>query len=161
MIYWTTEEEDVLQAYAHLGAEGVSAALLRECGTRRSARAVQQYAHRIGVSLRKLGTCPECGTVGVKLNYRNGLCESCAAERRLRENVAMSDILLREREAASDPARIEEVMREDDAKRQDNARLCRRFGLLGKRKRKRGEQCCLCPACAYWPECLGPICDNG
>ena len=161
MIYWTTDEEDVLVAYAHLGAEAVSAALLRECGTRRSPRAVQQYAHRIGVSLRVLGTCPDCGAVGVRLNYRNGLCDSCAAEKRLRENVAMNDILMREREAAADPARLAELVREDDAKRQDNARICRKFGLLGKRQRKQGEECCLCPSCKLWPECLGPISDKG
>lgn len=161
MIYWTTEEEDVLRENAHLGADAVSAALLRECGTRRSARAVQQYASRINVSLRVKEVCPECGTIGLKLNKRTGLCPRCTTMQHLLEEIAYNELLLRERIEAVGVELFADAVRAYNAKRQENSRLCEKFGLPKRRERKKGADCCLCPLCKHWPECLGPICDTG
>ena len=43
---WTTREVDVMRANGHLGVEAVHDALLRECGTDRSARSIESQASR-------------------------------------------------------------------------------------------------------------------
>ena len=161
MIYWTTDEEDVLKANAYRGAEAVSELLLAECGTRRSVRAVQQYASRIGVSLRVQEVCPQCGVVGLRLNKRSGLCQKCTNLMHLQEEIAFNELLLRERIEAVGSETFEEAVRLYNSKRQENARICQKFELSTRRERKRGSDGCICPACAHWPGCLGPICDTG
>ena len=43
---WTTKELDVMRANGHLGVDAVHDALLRECGTDRSARSIESQASR-------------------------------------------------------------------------------------------------------------------
>lgn len=50
---------------------------------------------------------------------------------------AFNEQLERERAHAEDAADIGDVRRERDKMRQRNSRLCRKYGLKGKRERKR------------------------
>ena len=86
--FWTVRQEELIREYGHLGAEAVADATLAECGVRRTVRAVQQHAHVIHASLRVKPTCPECGAVGVPLNYQSGLCPTCHDRMRLAEAIA-------------------------------------------------------------------------
>ena len=128
---WTTKELDVMRANGHLGVDAVHDALLRECGTDRSARSIESH-----VSLRVQQVCPECGVVGVRLNRQSGLCPMCTEIMHLNEEVAFNEILQREREEKADEAEAAAIRRERDRMRQRNSRLCRKYGLKSRRDRK-------------------------
>lgn len=98
-----------------------------------SVRAVEMRASRIRCSLAVQTVCPECGAVGVMLNCQTGMCRLCSERYHLEQERAFSEQLEREREAVENGATIEEVRRERDRLRQRNSRLCRKFGLPGKR----------------------------
>ena len=121
---WTTKELDVMRANGHLGVDAVHDALLRECGTDRSARSIESQASRCHVSLRVQQVCPECGVVGVRLNRQSGLCPMCTEIMHLNEEVAFNEAV-----AAA-------IRRERDRMRQRNSRLCRKYGLKSRRDRK-------------------------
>lgn len=158
--FWTVRQEEMIREYGHLGAEAVAQAIEAECGVKRTVRAVQQHAHVIHASLRVKPVCPECGVIGLPLNYQSGLCPKCNTLLRLQEELAYNELLLRERIEAVGSELFDEAVRLYNSKRRENARLCKKFGLPTRRERK-GEDCCLCPSCTHWPECLGPICDTG
>lgn len=90
-------------------------------------------ASRIHCSLAVQTVCPECGAVGVMLNRQTGMCRLCSERYHLEQERAFNEQLEREREAVENGATIEEVRRERDRLRQRNSRLCRKFGLPGKR----------------------------
>ena len=136
---WTTREVDVMRANGHLGVEAVHDALLRECGTDRSARSIESQASRCHVSLRVQQVCPECGVVGVRLNRQSGLCPMCTEMMHLNEEIAFNETLQREREEKADEADVAQIRRERDRMRQRNSRLCRKFGLKSRRDRKDGK----------------------
>lgn len=159
--FWTVRQEELIREYGHLGAEAVAQAIEAECGVKRTVRAVQQHAHVIHASLRVKPVCPECGVIGLPLNYQSGLCPRCNTMMRLQEELAYNEILLRERIEAVGSDLFAEAVRLYNSKRQENARLCKKFGLPTRRQRKKGVDCCLCPLCSFWPDCMGPICDTG
>lgn len=127
-----------MRANGHMGVDAVHDALLRECGTDRSARSIESQASRCHVSLRVQQVCPECGVVGVRLNRQSGLCPACTERMHLEEEIAFNELLQREREELASEADAEAIARERAAMRQRNSRLCRKYGLKSRRERGRG-----------------------
>ena len=132
---WTPKQDDVMRAFGRLGAAGVTAAIERECGVSHSVCAVEIRASRIHVSLRVQQVCPECGVVGLRLNRQSGMCARCTELMHLNEEIAFNEILQVEREAAADADEVAGIRRERDKMRQRNSRLCRKYGLKGRRSR--------------------------
>lgn len=135
---WTTKEIDVMRAHGHLGVGAVHDALLRECGTDRSARSIESQASRCHVSLRVQQVCPECGVVGVRLNRQSGMCPKCTELMHLNEEIAFNEVLEAEREEKADEGDVAAIRRERDRMRQRNSRLCRKYGLKSRRDRQGG-----------------------
>lgn len=132
---WTTKQEGVLRAYAHLGASGVREALLRECGVDRSERAIEAHASRIHASLRQLAVCPQCGAVGVRLNRTSGMCALCTERGHVEEERAFGELLRAEAEERDGGPEVEAARREYARLRKANSRYRRRHGLRGRRGR--------------------------
>lgn len=130
---WTEEQDDALREVSFRGAALAAAEIERRCGATHSVRAVEMRASRIHCSLAVQTVCPECGAVGVMLNRQTGMCRLCSERYHLEQERAFNEQLKREREAVENGATIEEVRRERDRLRQRNSRLCRKFGLPGKR----------------------------
>lgn len=130
---WTEEQDDVLREVSFRGAAYAAAEIERRCGARHSVRAVEMRASRIHCSLAVQTVCPECGAVGVMLDRQTGMCRLCSERYHLEQERAFNEQLEREREAVENGATIEEVRRERDRLRQRNSRLCRKYGLPGKR----------------------------
>ena len=86
-----------MRANGRPGVEGPRDAPLRECGTDRSARSIESQASQCHVSLRVQQVRPECGVVGVRLNRQSRLCPMCTEIMHLNEEMALNEILLRER----------------------------------------------------------------
>ena len=131
---WTEEQDDVLREVSFRGAAFAAAEIERRGGAAHSVRAVEMRASRIHCSLAVQTVCPECGAVGVMLNRQTGMCRLCSERYHLEQERAFNEQLEREREAVENGATIEEVRRERDRLRQRNSRLCRKYGLPGKRE---------------------------
>lgn len=136
MSWWTEEQDDVLREVSFRGAEYAAAEIERRCGVRHSVRAVEMRASRIHCSLAVQTVCPSCGAVGVKINRQTGMCRRCTEEYHLEQERAFNEQLERERFEAEEAAAIDDVRRERDKMRQRNSRLCRKYGLKGRRGRK-------------------------
>ena len=136
MSRWTEEQDDVLREVSFHGAAYAAAEIERRCGARHSVRAVEMRASRIHCSLAVRTVCPSCGAVGVNLNRQTGMCRRCTEEYHLAQERAFNEQLERERAAAEEAADIDDVRRERDRIRQRNSRMCRKYGLKGKRERK-------------------------
>lgn len=130
---WTEEQDDVLREVSFRGADFAAAEIERRCGVAHSVRAVEMRASRIHCSLAVQTVCPECGAVGVMLNRQTGMCRLCSERYHLEQERAFNEQLEREREAVENGVTIEEIRRERDRLRQRNSRLCRKYGLPGKR----------------------------
>jgi len=133
---WTCRQEELLREHCYEGVDAVRMALARECGVRRSVRAIEAHASRIHVSLRRLSTCPECGAVGVRLNHISGMCARCTEEAHVEEERAFRDLLELEAHGCDEGPEIEAARREWARLRQRNSRTRRAFGLLGKHERE-------------------------
>ena len=136
MSWWTEEQDDVLREESFRGVAFAAADIARPCGVRHSVRAVEMRASRIHCSLAVQTVCPSCGAVGVKINRQTGMCRRCTEEYHLAQERAFNEQLERERVAAEEAADTDDVRRERDMMRQRNSRLCRKYGLKGKRERK-------------------------
>ena len=136
MSWWTEEQDDVLREVSFRGAAYAAAEIERRCGVAHSVRAVEMRASRIHCSLAVQTVCPQCGAVGVKINRQTGMCRRCSEEYHLAQERAFAEQLERERVAAEEAPEIDDVRRERDRVRQQNSRLCRRYGLPGRRGRK-------------------------
>ena len=99
-------------------------------------RVVEMRTSRINCSLALQTVCPQCGAVGVKINRQTGMCRRCTEEYHLEQERAFNEQLEREGAHAEDAADIDDVRRKRDKMRQRNSRLCRKYGLKGKRERK-------------------------
>ena len=71
--------------------------------------------------------CPQCGAVGVKINRQTGMCPLCTWRYHLEQ----------ERAACERSDKLADVRRERDKMWQRNSRLCRKYGLKGKRERRK------------------------
>ena len=136
MNWWTEEQDDVLREVSFRGAAYAAAEIERRCGVAHSVRAVEMRASRIRCSLAVQTVCPECGAVGVKINRQTGMCPLCTERYHLEQERAFNEQLERERAHAEESAELDEVRRERDMMRQRNSRLCRKYGLKGRRERK-------------------------
>ena len=136
MSWWTEEQDDVLREVSFRGAAYAAAEIERRCGVAHSVRAVEMRASRIHCSLAVQTVCPQCGAVGVKINRQTGMCPLCTERYHLEQERAFNEQLERERAHAEASAELEEVRRERDMMRQRNSRLCRKYGLKGRRERK-------------------------
>lgn len=134
--WWTEEQDDVLREVSFRGAAFAVAEIERRCGVRHSVRAVEMRASRIHCSLALQTVCPSCGAVGVKINRQTGMCPLCTERYHLEQERAFNEQLEREREACERGEELADVRRERDMMRQRNSRLCRKYGLKGKRERK-------------------------
>lgn len=133
---WTAEEDGVLRAHSYEGAGGVQDALVRELGVFRTLRAIEQRAHLIRASLKRLDVCPECGAVGVRINRQSGMCARCTEEGHVAEERAFRDLLALEAVGCDEGPEIEAARREYARLRQANSRMCRKHGLRTKRQRE-------------------------
>lgn len=133
-MFWTVRQEEVMREHCFRGAQAVQAALLRECGVIRSVHAIEAHASRIHMSLRVLEECPECGTLGVRLNRQSGMCARCTERQHVEEERAFHALLVAE--ASECAEEIEEARREYVKLRQSNSRLCRKHGLVSKKQRE-------------------------
>ena len=113
MSWWTEEQDDVLREVSFRGAAYAAAEIERRCSVRHSVRAV-----------------------GVKINRQTGMCPLCTERYHLEQERAFNEQLEREREACERSEELAEVRRERDMMRQRNSRLCRKYGLKGRRERK-------------------------
>lgn len=136
MSWWTEEQDDILREVSFRGAAYAAAEIERRCGVSRSVRAVEMRASRIHCSLAVRTVCPSCGAVGVKINRQTGMCPLCTERFHLEQERAFNEQLERERAHAEESAELEAVRRERDMMRQRNSRLCRKYGLKGRRERK-------------------------
>lgn len=133
---WTTRQEEILRERCYEGAEAVSDAIWRECGVRRSPHSIEMHASRIHVSLRKMGVCPECGSLGAYINRNTGMCPLCTERMHVEEEKVFNELLEAERMRSEDSPEVQELRREYARLRQANSRLCRKYRLQGKRGRK-------------------------
>lgn len=136
MSWWTEEQDDVLREVSFRGAAYAAAEIERRCGVRHSVRAVEMRASRIHCSLAVQTVCPSCGAVGVKINRQTGMCPLCTERYHLEQERAFNEQLERERAHAEESVELADVRRERDMMRQRNSRLCRKYGLKGRRERK-------------------------
>ncbi len=74
--------------------------------------------------------------MGVKINRQTGMCPLCTERYHLEQERAFNEQLERERAACERSDELADVRRERDKMRQRNSRLCRKYGLKGKRERK-------------------------
>ncbi len=137
---WTERQDDVLRECSYLGAEAAATEILRRCGANHSVRAVEMRASRIHCSLAVRTVCPECGAVGVAINQQSGRCRLCTERYHLEQERAFNEQLEAERALADGGAEVDAVRRERDRLRQRNSRLCRKYGLAGRRERERAER---------------------
>lgn len=137
MMGWDEEQDDVLRSVSYLGAERARDEIWERCHVWHSVPAVQMRASRIHCSLEERTVCPSCGAVGVNINRSTGLCPLCSERYHLEQERAFNELLEQERKAAEDPKAVAEARRERDAMRQRNSRMCRRYGLKGRRERHR------------------------
>lgn len=125
---WRTEEQDdILREVSFRGEAFAAAEIERHCGVRHSVRALEMRANRIHCSLAVQTVCPQCGAVGVKINRQTGMCPLYTGLYRLEQ----------ERATCERSNKLADVRRERDKMRQRNSRLCRKYGLKGKRKRRK------------------------
>lgn len=137
MSWWTEEQDDVLREVSFRGAEFATAEIERRCGARHSVRAVEMRASRIHCSLAVQTVCPQCGAVGVNINRQTGMCLLCTERYHLEQERAFNEQLERERLTCERSDELADVRRERDKMRQRNSRLCRKYGLRGKRERRK------------------------
>lgn len=137
---WSMREVEVMREHGHKGVAEVRRALLRECGTDRTARSIESQASRCHISLRVRQVCPECGVVGVRLNRQSGMCAACTERMHLAEEVAFNEVLQREREEKAGADEVEAIARERAAMRKRNSRLCSKYGLKTRRERGGGKR---------------------
>lgn len=136
MSWWTEGKDDALREVSFRGAGFAAAEIERRCGVAHSMRAVEMRASRIHCSLAVQTVCPSCGAVGVKINRQTGVCPLCTERCHLEQERAFNEQLERERAACEESAELADVRRERDMMRQRNSRLCRKYGLKGRRERK-------------------------
>ena len=136
MSWWREAQDDVLREVSFRGAAYAAAEIERRCGVTHSVRAVEMRASRIHCSLAIQTVCPQCGAVGVKINRQTGMCPLCTERYHLEQERAFNEQLERERAACEQSDELADVRRERDMMRQRNSRLCRKYGLKGKRERK-------------------------
>ncbi|OUO62071.1 hypothetical protein B5F74_02340 [Collinsella sp. An271] len=135
MSSWTTGQEELLREMGHLGVDAVQAEMKRRFGVERSRRSIEVHASRIRCSLRKLEVCPMCGAIGVHLNRQSGMCARCTLEMHVAEEAAFNELLELEAKGCEEGPELEAAKREWARLRQRNSRLCREYGLKGKRGR--------------------------
>lgn len=74
--------------------------------------------------------------MGVKINLQTGMCPLCTECYHLEQARAFNEQPERERATCEESAELADVRRERGKIRQRNSRLCRKYGLKGKRERK-------------------------
>ncbi len=137
---WTAEQDEVLRENAHLGAAAAASAIRRQCGARHTPKAVELRASRIRCSLALREVCPRCGTIGVGLNKQTGMCRLCTERYHLERERAFNEQLEAERAAVEEGEAVAAARRERDRLRQRNSRLCRKYGLAGRKGRDLGGE---------------------
>ena len=73
--------------------------------------------------------------MGTKINRQTGMYPLCTERFHLEQERAFNEQLERERAACEQSDELAGVRRERDMMRQRNSRLCRKYGLKGKRER--------------------------
>ena len=136
MARWTVKQERLIREHCHEGVIAVRDAIERECGVRRSVRAIEAHASRIRVSLKVKRVCPECGAIGVHINRPSGMCPLCTERGHVAEEEAYNELLRLEAAGCEEGPELEEARRKYAQLRQANSRLSREHGLPGKRARE-------------------------
>ena len=132
---WTVKQEALIREHCHEGVYAVRDAIERECGVKRTIRAIEAHASRIHVSLKVKRVCPECGAIGVHINRQSGMCPICTERGHIAEEQAYNELLQLEAARCESGPELEEAKRKYAQLRQANSRLSREHGLPGKRKR--------------------------
>ena len=136
---WTVKQESLIREHCHEGVRAIQEAIERECGVRRTLRAIEAHASRIRVSLKVKRVCPECGAIGVHINRQSGMCPLCTERGHVAEEEAYNELLRLEAAGCEGGPELEEARRKYAQLRQANSRLSREHGLPGKRARESGS----------------------
>lgn len=126
---WTKEQDEVLIENANKGAEYIASAINKKFGLHRTAHAVRNHASRLGISLMQFSICPECGRVGYPLNRLTGLCPICSTEARTEQHKQFQKVLRMEVRRIEDDPDYKRAVREGNRVRQQNSRICKKYGL--------------------------------
>ena len=94
------------------------------------------YVSRIHCSLAVQTMCPRCGASGREDQPADRHVPALHGALPLEQERAFNEQLERERAACEESAELADVRRERDKMRQRNSRLCRKYGLKGRRERK-------------------------
>jgi hypothetical protein len=130
---WTTAQEDALRANASLGARACKEVIKELFGVDRDVGAVSRHASRIGVSLAKFETCPECGAREQVLTIATGLCKACTMERKAQKELTLKDQMRRELlRRGEQSVRYQRVRRLYEAARRKNQRTAKEAKEAGK-----------------------------
>lgn len=135
MNFWTVKQEALIREHCHEGVRAVQDAIERECGVKRTVRAIEAHASRIRVSLKVKRVCPECGAIGVHINRQSGMCPLCTERGHVAEEEAYNELLQLEAAECEEGPELEEARRKYAQLRQANSRLSREYGLKHKRER--------------------------
>lgn len=93
---WSPDEDEALEANAHLGAERAAVAIFEATGSVRSPSAVLHRAQRLGVTMTRYKVCPSCMREVPRVMGLTGYCPLChenemaARTRRVRESLERS-----------------------------------------------------------------------
>ncbi len=109
---WTEEQESVLRAAAHLGAEACAEEIRRQTGAERSPGAVKMHASRCGIPMVRFEICPGCGRKSQRLNRQTGLCRACNARHRTQEQKELHARLVAELRSGSEETEAKDAITE-------------------------------------------------
>lgn len=118
MIPWTADEERFLMQNGNRGAEWCRKEIAKRFHTKRTRRAVEIHASKLGVSLRKFRAveCPECHLEYTRLVPSTGMCRECTARANIEQLERRKQKILRN-DADSKSEEVERIRRKANALR--------------------------------------------
>lgn len=133
---WTKEQDEILMECGNHGPDECAEIIYARTGRRHTVEAVRRHAYRIGASLVVYSICPGCGKKAAKVNKHDGLCRTCHERELAQEQRRINSKLRAEIAALDSEDEYRRAVSEHAKVRQENSRLCRKYGLPGKRERK-------------------------
>lgn len=118
MIPWTAEEERLLMQNGNRGADWCRREISKRFRIKRTRRAVEVHASKLGVSLRKFRAyeCPECHLEFSRLIPATGMCRECTARANL-EQLELRKQRIQRNDVDSKREEVERVRRKANALR--------------------------------------------
>ena len=140
-IPWTSGQEEMLRANAHMGARMCRDLIYEEYGIYREIEATKRHALRIGVSLRKYEICPKCGGRSLEVEQATGFCKVCFMKSKVRQEKALQQQMRREA-LRKENHEYSEARRQYLTLQRANQRFAKTNNLPNKRQRKAKKNEC-------------------